>query len=83
MSRKDIIEANAFMLRRDDSHLWPISGKFNATKRCIRRLRYLMRMGLVVDSPLEYTTILEDMISAVVNSPYALSGVIQWEEMGY
>lgn len=31
---------NRMFLEQDDSNLWPINGKFNATKRAIRRARW-------------------------------------------
>jgi hypothetical protein len=47
----------------DDSKLWPVCGRFNATERAIRRIRR--------DSPellgLEYALALDDEISRVVN----------------
>lgn len=56
------------LLAADESHLWPIRNKFNATKRAIGRVKRLMRAGLVVDSPDEYETIIESEISEIANN---------------
>lgn len=47
----------------DQSKLWPISGRFNATERAIRRLR---RNGYYWDG-LEYIYALENEIRFIVN----------------
>ena len=52
----------------DESHLYPINGKFNATERAIRHLRKAIRNGLVIDSPLEYALELDNTISIIVNN---------------
>ena len=54
---------NKLFRAQDDSHLWPINGRFNATERAIRRLRKF-------DYPvygLEYCLGLEHEISTIVN----------------
>ena len=50
----------------DESHLWPISNKFNATERAIRQARQLMRDCGEVD-PLAYALTVEHNISMIVN----------------
>lgn len=57
-------EINNYFRERDDSHLYPIYGKFNATERAIRRLRKL-DCSL---AGLEYFYCLDAEISNIVNS---------------
>lgn len=59
---------NRKMRARDDSHLWPIGGAFNATERAIRRLRDQQRQGLVIDDAYSYEACLEAEVSRIVNS---------------
>lgn len=59
---------NQLFRRHDDSHLWPICGRFNATDRAIRRLQRYRRAGLDVAPGLEYYLALEREISDVVNN---------------
>ena len=49
----------------DQSHLWPICGKFNVTERAIRRVRKLERCGLVIG---DYSEELDFQISEIVNN---------------
>lgn len=50
---------------KDQSHLWPISGGFNATERALDRVR---RANQYLDvSATEYRAQLEAEISAIVN----------------
>ena len=53
----------------DESHLYPVNGKFNATDRAIRHLQKQQREGLCIESPYEYALALEQEISAIVNDP--------------
>jgi len=64
LSKKQI---NALFRKEDDSNLWPICGRFNATERAIRKLRRLEKEGLEVNSGLEYYLSLKDLISEIVN----------------
>lgn len=57
-------QINAHFRKIDDSHLWPICNKFDATERAIRRLR---KTGFY-NGGMEYWLALEDEISQVVNS---------------
>ena len=52
--------------RLDESNLWPISGKFNATERAIRQARKFMRDCGEID-PLAYALTVEQSISTIVN----------------
>lgn len=63
-----IRQINAIFRGQDDSALWPICGRFNATDRAIRRLRKLRRDGLELAPGLEYWLALEAEISRIVNS---------------
>ena len=65
LSKRDI---NKAFREVDESHLWPICGRFNATERAIRRLRKYQREGLEINSGLEYCLALENEISKIVNS---------------
>ena len=60
-------EVRALFREKDESHLWPISGRFNVTERAIRQLRKAQRDGLVIDSPIEYALALDEQISQIVN----------------
>lgn len=60
---------NRYFRENDESHLYPICGRFNATERAIRRLRRLRREGLEVNEGLEYYLSLENEISNIVNDP--------------
>lgn len=63
-----IRQINALMLKEDDSKLFPICGRFNLTKRAIRKLRTLRQKGMEVNPGLEYYLSLNDIISEIVNS---------------
>ena len=55
---------NRFFRLMDDSNLWPICGKFNATERAIRRIR----KNFPGMEGLEYYLTLESEISRIVNA---------------
>lgn len=63
-----IREINAYLRKNDDSHLWPICGRFNATERAIRRVRRMRRKGLDVNDGLEYYLTVEREICEIVNA---------------
>jgi hypothetical protein len=64
LSRKDILK---YFLNNDESHLFPIRGKFNATERAIRRLyKYERESGEYLEG-LELYLFLENQISDIVN----------------
>ncbi len=67
MTLLELKEANRKMRAADESHLWPISGKFNATERAIRRIRKAMAEGLCFDHVEEYEGALDQEISEIVN----------------
>jgi len=53
---------------QDESHLWPISGKFNVTERAIRKARWLTRETGEKQTGLEYCYTLEMIMSEMVNN---------------
>lgn len=58
------------LYREDDqSNLWPILGKFNATERAIRQARKFQQQAGAVYG-LEYCYLLDSLISQIVNSEY-------------
>ena len=67
VNEMSIRQINAYFRKNDDSHLWPICGKFNATERAIRRLCILRHNGLEVHEGLEYYLALDAEISKIVN----------------
>jgi len=58
---------NGLFRSQDESHLWPICGRFNATERAIRRLRKAQADGACINPGLEYALALDAEISAIVN----------------
>jgi len=67
VSEMSIRQINAYFRKNDESHLWPIRGRFNVTERAIRKLRKLRHDGLCVNEGLEYYLTLENMIGEIVN----------------
>ena len=62
-----IRDINAAFRAVDDSHLWPICGKFNATERAINRIRRWRRQGMIINSGNEYAETLRLEIAHIVN----------------
>jgi hypothetical protein len=60
-------EINRLFRTQDESHLYPIKHRFNATERAIRRARDFQRDNGAVYG-LEYSLLLDQMLSDVVNS---------------
>jgi len=68
--RANIAEINRLYRAQDESHLFPICGKFNATERAIRKARkFQSEAGAVYG--LEYCYLLSELISEAVNGPDA------------
>ena len=61
-----IRQINALFRAHDDSHLWPICGRFNATERAIRRLRKVMQCNGTTGG-FEYALMLDGEIGRIVN----------------
>jgi hypothetical protein len=58
---------NKIFREQDDSHLWPIRGRFNVTERAIRKARQFQRdTGAVYG--LEYAYLLDSIIGQEVNN---------------
>jgi len=64
--RANITAINKLYRQQDESHLWPIQGRYNATERAIRRARDFTREAGPVYG-LEYCYLLEDLLSDIVN----------------
>ena len=64
MSRRDI---NKMFRNNDESRLWPINGKFNATERAIRRVNRMERHNGSLYG-YEYAMAIDEEISKIVNS---------------
>lgn len=58
---------NRLFRKQDESDLYPINGRFNATERAIRRLQEHQRQGLCIEDGLEYALALDAEISFIVN----------------
>lgn len=52
----------------DESHLWPVNNRFNATERAIRAVQRFMRDAGVDLSGLEYAYAVEAELSRIVNA---------------
>ena len=63
-----IRQINKLFRAGDESHKWPVCGRFNVTERAIRRLRKLRRQGLELNSGPEYADALDKEISQIVNA---------------
>jgi len=61
-----IRQINQLFRKHDESRKWPISGRFNATERAIRRLRKVMRCNGTTGG-FEYALMLGDEIGRIVN----------------
>jgi len=68
LTRAELIKVNKEYRSKDESHLWPIRGRFNVTNRAIRQA-YVLRCSIGEHgSELEYRLTLEDLISRIVNN---------------
>ena len=59
---------NKKLRAKDDSHLWPINGAFNATDRAIARIARQEKQGMVIDDIESYKAAVEQEISNIVNN---------------
>lgn len=64
MSKRQI---NARFRQTDTSHLWPVSGKFNATERAIRKVRRRSAKAQIPLEGLEYALTLERELERIIN----------------
>ena len=67
LTRSEIIAVNREMRQNDESHLWPICGKFSVAERAIRQARSYLREGVGCDSVEEYRALLNSLESTIVN----------------
>lgn len=65
--RANRVEINRLFRSQDESHLWPIRNRFNATDRAIRRMQSKERQGHDFGYGLEYSLSLDAEIAAIVN----------------
>lgn len=68
VNEMSVREINKYFREHDESHKWPICGRFNATERAIRKLRKLRHDGLDVNPGLEYFLSLDRIIGEIVNA---------------
>lgn len=68
MNEMSVREINKYFRNNDESHKWPICGRFNVTERAIRKLRKLRHDGLDVSPGLEYFLSLDRLIGEIVNA---------------
>lgn len=61
-------QINRLFREKDESNLWPIRGRFNATERAIRRVRRNVLPHLGGTGGAEYAEILSNEISKIVNN---------------
>lgn len=59
---------NKLFRAQDESHLWPIRGRFNIAERAIRKARALQRSSGAVYG-LAYAYLLDGIIGEIVNNP--------------
>lgn len=67
ITRNELITINREYRNKDNSHLWPICGKFSVTERAIRQARCIRREGSECDSEIEYRALLDSLESGIVN----------------
>ena len=66
--RKERIMINNLYRLQDESYLFPINGRFNATERAIRRAQKYERESGCALVGLEYCYFLDNEISNIVNN---------------
>jgi len=68
INEMSIRQINKYFRSIDDSHKWPINGRFNVTERAIRRLAKKRRQGLMIYPGIEYYFAMEQETARIVNS---------------
>lgn len=63
-----IRQLNRLFRQNDESHKWPVQGRFNATERAIRRIRRNILSHIGPTGGIEYAMMLDQEISRIVNS---------------
>ena len=61
-----IRQINQLFRKHEESHKWPICGRFNATERAIRRVRSVMRCNGATGG-FKYALMLDEEIGNIVN----------------
>lgn len=69
VSEMSVRQINRIAREQDESHKYPVEGRFNATERAIRRLRKQRQMNGNPAPGLEYAFALEEEIGRIVNDP--------------
>ena len=65
--RSNITIINRLYRQQDESHCYPVLGRFNVTERAIRKAREFQRHSDAVYG-LEYCLLLESIMSDIINS---------------
>ncbi len=68
VSDMSIREINALFRKHDESHKWPVRGRFNVTERAIRRVRHNILRHIGSTGGCEYACILDAEIEHIVNT---------------
>ena len=68
VSDMSIRQVNKLFRQNDESSLWPVNGRFNATERAIRRLRRNILPHTGPTGGIEYAQMLDNEISEIVNA---------------
>jgi hypothetical protein len=66
--RANITAIDKLFRKQDQSHLWPVCNRFDATERAIRRVQRLNREGACINPGLEYALAVDAEISRIVNA---------------
>ena len=61
-----IQQINALFRKHDESHLWPVCGRFNVTERAIRHLCKIMKCSGETGG-FEYAYMLNEEIGFIIN----------------
>jgi hypothetical protein len=67
--RANITAINKLYRSQDESHLWPILGRFNVTERAIRKARLFQASSGAVYG-YEYSMLIDQLISEIVNNQF-------------
>lgn len=63
-------EVNKIFRQQDESHLWPICGRYNVTDKAIRKAQWFQRESGCALEGLEYIYFVYEEIGRIVNSDY-------------
>lgn len=66
--RRNTAEINRLFRAQDDSHLFPVNNRFDATERAIRRVRKFNQAGGYCSVGLEYAYAIDSELSHIVNN---------------